>query len=97
MLAISTEKKKEQSFKVNLNGQHCMISLSQKDTGLYLSLHVDEKPVVLNVLCLNTVKLIRYKYLGFLGDLFFYDTQGDDKPSYDGLNDRFLLYYKEEE
>jgi len=31
--------------------------------------------------------------LGFLGDLFFFDTQGSNDPTYTGLADRYLLAF----
>ncbi|RKS87341.1 hypothetical protein DES39_0562 [Orbus hercynius] len=93
MLTISLEKKEQQSFGVNLGGQNCTVTLSQQDKGLFFSMYMNEKPIALNVLCLNDVKLVRYKYLGFIGDLFFNDSQGNDNPTYSELGDRFSLYY----
>lgn len=93
MQVISLENKKHQIVSVTLGGQNCVITLSQNDENMFLSLSIDEKSIVKNVLCLNDVKLIRYKYLGFIGDLFFDDNQGNDNPNYTGLSDRFLLYY----
>lgn len=45
------------------------------------------------VLCLNCIYLVRYKYLGFKGDLIFVDTKGDSDPVYDEIGTRFKLYY----
>jgi hypothetical protein len=45
------------------------------------------------VACLNEVLVVRGPSLGFAGNLCFYDTQGSDDPSYDGLGTRWLLYY----
>lgn len=93
MQTISLDKIKYQSLEVKLWGQQTTITLSQKDVGLFLSLSVGDKVIVSNILCLNNNLMIRYKYLGFTGDLFFDDTQGSDNPDYTGLGDRFLLYY----
>ena len=38
-------------------------------------------------------KLVREAYLGFTGDLFFVDTQGNDNPDYTGLDGRFLFLW----
>ncbi|HFX7230513.1 TPA: hypothetical protein ACIFST_000048 [Citrobacter farmeri] len=40
--------------------------------------------------------MVRYKYLGFSGDLVFLDNAGQLDPSYEGLGGRFVLYYIEE-
>lgn len=93
ILSIDLEKKKEQAVSVTLNGQNCVIELSQQERGLFFSLYLNNNPLVINVLCLNDVKLVRYKHLWFIGDLYFHDNQGDDSPSYEGLVDRFTLYY----
>lgn len=46
--------------------------------------------------CLYGNKMIRYKYLGFSGDLVFLDNEGSDNPSWEGLGSRYPLYYIEE-
>ncbi|EOH6202493.1 hypothetical protein [Citrobacter sp. 50677481] len=40
--------------------------------------------------------MVRYRYLGFSGDLVFLDNAGQLDPSYEGLGGRFVLYYIEE-
>lgn len=94
MLSISIEPEKTQEFTVDLAEQNCKIKICQLEMGLFLSLYVNDAPVILSALCLNEVKLVRHKYLGFKGDLFFTDTQGSDNPVYDELGTRFLLYYE---
>ena len=56
-------------------------------------LYVDDKPIFQGVLCLNCVYLVRYKYLGFSGDLVFVDSKGTADPYYDEIGTRFKLYY----
>lgn len=84
-----------QRFNAALNQQMCTISVYQKRTGLYLDLLVNDVPIVTGVLCRNLVKLVRDKYLGFIGDLAFVDTQGADDPQYQGLGARWVLMYLE--
>jgi hypothetical protein len=96
MFLISLQPQQHQKFSVSLGGQSCVISIEQHDEHLYLSLIADNKVIVQNALCLNNVKIIRYKYLGFNGDIYFYDTQGDSNPNYKELGSRFLLYYDED-
>jgi hypothetical protein len=37
--------------------------------------------------------IVRNTYLGFVGDIAFLDTQGQDDPVYTGLGSRFILVY----
>lgn len=82
-----------QTFAINLAGQDCTINVYQKTTGLYLDLYVGTTAIITTQICLDRVKLVRYAYLGFIGDLAFMDTQGVDDPVYTGLGSRFQLMY----
>lgn len=95
MLTIPLNAVSSQSLNVLLGGQNCQINVYQKSTGLYLDLSINNSPVVSTVICRDRVKLVRYQYHDFVGDLCFADTQGDDDPVYTGLGDRFILVYLE--
>lgn len=82
-----------QTFSVQLNDQQCDIALYQKSTGLFMDLVVNQVMIAQTELCLNKVYMVRYTYLGFIGNFAFIDTQGGDAPYYDGLGTRFLLTY----
>jgi hypothetical protein len=82
-----------QTVTVTLGAQPCTISVAQKSTGLFLSLSVRNATVISGVLCLNQTKIVRDAYLGFSGDLAFYDTTGSSAPDYTGLGARFILVY----
>lgn len=84
-----------QSFFTSLGGQQCRIELRQRSTGLYLDVRVEDTPIVLGVACRNLVRVVRDDYLGFIGDLVFFDTQGSNDPVSPGLGSRFLLQYLE--
>lgn len=84
-----------QTFKVTLGGQACQIELQQRSTGLYLSLLINDAPIVTGVACRNLVRMVRSTYLGFIGDLAFLDTQGAEDPASPGLGSRFVLQYLE--
>ena len=58
-------------------------------------LHVDDDLVLSGAPCLNLVKIVRRRYLGFSGDLCFNDTHGSADPYYAGLGDRFVLLWLE--
>lgn len=82
-----------QRLSVQLDGQSCVILVYQKSTGLYLDLSVAAVPIVTGALCRDRVWIVRDGYLGFVGDLAFVDTQGEDDPTYTDLTDRFQLLW----
>lgn len=82
-----------QELAVQLGGQRCRIEVSQKRTGLYLSLYLADVPIVTGVLARDRTWIVRDAYLGFTGDLAFIDTQGVADPDYTGLGTRFLLVW----
>lgn len=58
-----------------------------------MDLTVNGNPILQGVPCLYANKSVRYKYLGFRGDLFFLDNEGQSDPKWNGLADRFPLYF----
>jgi hypothetical protein len=95
MLILPLAARASQKFSVLLAGQNCQIAVYQKTTGLYLDLAVNNAPIKSGVICRDRVLLIRHAYLGFVGDLTFFDTQGVDDPQYSGLGSRWQLVYLE--
>lgn len=98
MQIIPVQATPAQIFQVQLNGQSCTISLYQKFWGLFCDLYVSGNLIIGGVLCLNANYIVRSLYLGFEGDLGFYDTQpsildGPSDPSYTGLGTRFQFLY----
>lgn len=82
-----------QTLSIELGGQQCRITVRQKATGLYVDLYVNDALVIGGRIARNLAKLVRSAYLGFTGDLAFYDTHGKSDPSYTGLGSRFVLLY----
>lgn len=82
-----------QRLSVTLNGQNCVINIYQKSTGVYADLSVAGKQLFTCVLCHDRDFIVRYKYLGFWGDLSFIDTQGNSDPDYSLFGSRYLLVY----
>lgn len=96
-----------QTFQAVLNGQNCQFSLytrtgydfndltlSTPDTNLYMDLTVNGTSITVGAICLNEKRLlINRRYLGFVGDLMFIDTQGTKDPEYTGLGTRWQLVY----
>ncbi|CAG4888007.1 phage baseplate plug family protein [Paraburkholderia saeva] len=84
-----------QRLSILLGGQNCQIKVYQKTTGVYLDLSVNDAPIVSGIVCRDRVVLVRDVYLGFIGDLSFFDTQGVSDPTYTGFGARFQLVYLE--
>lgn len=96
MQIVPIQAAKSQSFAVLLANQNCRIDIYQKSTGLFLNLYVGGSLIIGGVICLNLVRIVRSLYLGFVGDLAFYDTQsGTADPIYTDLGTRFVLLYIE--
>ena len=99
MLVIPTQPVPSQTLGVQLNGQDCAINVYQKGQldylGLYVDLYVNNALVIGGVFSLIGVKIVRAAYLGFSGDLVFYDTQTpmSVSPYYTGLGGRYFLAY----
>ncbi len=95
MLRIPLPAKPALSFAITLGGQRCQIKIRQLTTGVYMDLSVAGVPVVSTAICLDRVRIVRYGYLGFIGDLLFVDTQGKTDPDYTGFGSRYQLVYLE--
>lgn len=83
----------DQQLNVTLANQPCTIRVLGTDTGLYLDLYVNSALLVGGVVCENANRLVRDAYLGFIGDLAFFDTQGQANPEVSGLGSRWMLVY----
>lgn len=93
MLIVPLQPVANQTIAVILGNQNCGINVVQKSTGTFLTLAVNNVPIVTTAICLDRVRIVRTAYLGFIGDLSFIDTQGFDVPQYTGLGTRWQLIY----
>lgn len=82
-----------QTLNISLGGQTCLINVYQKFWGLFCDVLVNDAPIIQGVLCLNANYIVRSLYLGFIGDLAFFDNQGSSDPNYTALGDRYNLIY----
>ncbi|MDS0977541.1 hypothetical protein OSC12_14870 [Citrobacter portucalensis] len=96
MRTVSLVPQKSQSISVNLAGQQCTIRLIQRESFMYMDLTVNGNPIMQGVPCLYGNRMVRYSYLGFVGDLVFLDNVGQKDPYWEGLGERYILYYIEE-
>jgi len=81
-----------------LGGQSARMSIYQNSTGLFIDVYVNDELIIGGVVCENENRIVRSLYLGFIGDLAFFDTAGTEDPRYakeatSGLGTRFLLLY----
>lgn len=96
MIFIATSAVPSQTLSVTLAGQAAQIALRTIGSNLYFSLQNAAVPVVTTRICRNKQRLlIDAGYEGFVGDFFFFDSQGDTDPQYLGLGIRYALYYLE--
>ena len=85
-----------QTLQVQLGGQACILNIYQTAFALFCDIYVGNSLVVAGVICLNLNRIVRSLYLGFIGDLAFFDTVGAQNPQdpiYTGLGSRFQLIY----
>lgn len=93
MLVVPLQPTASQLVNVNLGGQACQIRVSQKNTGMFVDLYVNNVLIIGGVLAENRNRIVRSLYLGFQGDLTFYDNEGQTDPYYTGLGSRYSLLY----
>lgn len=93
MLYIPLQQIPNQAAVVQLNGQNSQVNVYQKFFGLFLDLYVNDVLIIGGCYCRNLNRLVRSAYLGFQGDLGFWDTQGTSDPYYTGVGSRFQLVY----
>ncbi len=80
---------------VSLANQACKIAIKQRSTGLFADLYVNDALVIGGVLALDRNVIVRSAWLGFIGDLAFFDIQsppfGPLDPFASGIGSRFFL------
>jgi hypothetical protein len=96
MQVIPTQAIPNQGIQCTLAGQQVSLSIYQTDYGLYLDLISNGAPIVYGVLCHDVDRIVRDAYLGFTGDLAWYDSTGNgEDPVFTGVGSQFLLLYLE--
>ena len=90
-----------QTLQVQLADQPVALNIYQLAYGLFVDVYVANQLIIGGVIAENLNRIVRNRYLGFVGDLAFVDTQATDgqigeDPVYTGLGDRFQLLSLEE-
>ena len=83
-----------QEFNVVLGQQACALKLYQKSAGLFMDVYLSGEPLIVGVLCRDRSRIVRSKYLGLAGDMYFVDTEGEADPYYAGLGSRWVLMFE---
>ena len=81
-----------------LNNQACTINVYTLGLFLFVDLYVNNALIIGGVICWNLNVIVRDAYLGFIGDLAFFDTQASPTveatdPVYTGVGTRYQLAY----
>ncbi|MHB8283477.1 MAG: phage baseplate plug family protein [Caulobacteraceae bacterium] len=93
MQAVPLQALAAQIVTVQLGSQTTQLTIRQMASGLYVDVYVNNMLIVGGVLALQANLIVRDAYLGFVGDLAFFDTEGADDPYYTGLGSRWVLMY----
>lgn len=93
MLQVPLTPVPSQTVTVQLSNQNCRINVYQKFYGIFVDLYVENVLIIGGVIAEDRNPIVRSKYLGFNGDLEFFDTVGTDDPEYSDLGTRYLLIY----
>jgi hypothetical protein len=93
MLLIPLQAVPNQTLQVQLGGQNCTLNVYQFLYGLFIDVLVNNQVICTGIICQNLNRIVRYAYLGFVGDFTFFDTQGETDPIYTGLGSRYQLFY----
>lgn len=95
MLVIPLQPVQSQTVTVSLAQQPIRLFVYSKTTGLFVDVYNNDQPVVLGVVARNATRIVRERYRNFIGDLVFFDTQGQQNPKWFGLGTRWVLSYDE--
>jgi hypothetical protein len=82
-----------QTLQVQLGGQACTLNVAQSDYGLFMDVLVGSALIVAGVPCQNMNRVVRDIYLGFIGDLCWFDSQGSSDPTYTDFGIRYFLIF----
>lgn len=94
MLVIPIQPVPSQQVLCVLDGQNCQISIYLRGSKIFVDLNSNGENMCLASLAHNAVALDSCNsWDGFLGNLYFIDTQGNDDPQYTGFNTRWFLVY----
>lgn len=94
MLSIPVQPVGAQTLSISLGGQSVQLGIFQTRYGLFMTVQVNNVQIVAWTLCENLNRIVRDLYLGFVGDLVWFDNSGaNTDPVYTGLGAQYSLLY----
>lgn len=85
-----------QFISVDIDGANYGIKTRQLAGRQYISISKNSETLCSNVMLSDRRWVIYAKYKEIGGDFMPIDTQGNDNPTYDGWNDRYVLVFDTE-
>lgn len=86
-----------QTVNAVVNGQNYQIAVRQNGAFVYTSLLVDGETVTNNVQAVAHGRLIPFAQTIAQTMLYWLDTQGCDRPQYQGLGERWKIIFENDE
>lgn len=96
MQTIPLQPVPNQVAKVVLGGQNVQIRINLRGESLFMDVNSNGEDIVTTVIVRDLGPIICRRYVGFVGNLMFVDTQGTEAPQYTGLGARWQLVYLSE-
>ena len=90
MYRINLLQQPNQYISFNIGEDGYDLQLRTMKGVLYADLHKNGEALFYGRRCIDRMPLL---YNQKLGNFYFYDKYGSDNPTYDKLNDRFILIY----
>ena len=90
---INIQSTPSQTFQVTLDSQSVQINLYQKNQGLFVDIGLNGTIISSGIIAENLNYLMPFGYVGFLGNLMFVDTTGNNDPYWEDFGTRFYLIY----
>lgn len=100
MQIIPVQAVPSQTLQTQVGGQNCTLNIYQLDSfGLFMDVLVNAAVICQGVICENANRIVRYAYLGFVGDFAWIDTYAGvtenqpTDPVYTGIGTQYILAY----
>lgn len=100
MQIIPVQAVPSQTLQTTVGAQSCTLNIYQLDSyGLFMDVLVGGTVICQGVICENANRIVRYAYLGFVGDFAWFDTyvgiteSHASDPVYTGLGSQYVLAY----
>ena len=93
MVEIPLQALPAQRLNVVLDDQNCTIHIYWRWGRCFMDLSVDDTEIFTGAICQNIQAVNQSPSIYFAGLFYFFDTLGDVAPQWDGLGDRWRLFF----